>query len=336
MQEASSYNKLDNKEVQCLLCPRNCTVTEGHFGECHARKNRHGILYSEVYGKISSLNTDPIEKKPLYHFHPGSQIVSIGTTGCNLHCQFCQNHVLSQCDVRKPVLNKNFDEEEMVTFAKQTPNNLGIAFTYNEPSINYEYVMAVARLLNQQDLKSVFISNGYISSTPLAMLCKYIDAFNIDLKGFSNSFYTKYTKANLSPVLNSIKQISQSGKHLEITNLVIPAYNDDKEKFEKMCIWIKNETGANTVLHLSRYFPRFKLKQYPTPPETLFTLYDIAKSHLNHVYLSNMATEIHSNTYCSACSNTLIERTYYHIRLTGINEDGTCKECGSKQLDHLQ
>lgn len=336
MFEASYYKKQDNAKVQCELCPRFCTIDDGRFGDCHARRNRNGVLSSEVYGRISSLNLDPVEKKPLYHFYPGSEILSVGTIGCNMHCVFCQNHTLSQCDIRKPVSLKNISTEQLTKTALKNKKNIGVAFTYNEPSINYEFVLDAAREIKQHGMYTAVISNGYINPDPLAILTEYTDAFNIDIKGFTEQFYKKYSKATLAPVLNSIMQISKSGKHLELTNLVIPTINDDEDTFTDMCRWIANELGENTVLHLSRYFPRFELNQYPTPPEVLFSLYDIAKEHLNHVYLGNMATEIHSNTYCPKCNNLLIERTYYHIVKKGINDDGNCNACSTSVIQHMK
>ena len=335
MYEASFYRKLEENQVQCELCPRFCTIEDGRFGNCHARRNRNGILSSEVYGRLSAVNMDPIEKKPLYHFYPGKEILSVGTTGCNMHCVFCQNHTLSQCDIRKPVVIKNLTVEQLTKTALKAKKNIGLAFTYNEPGINFEFMMDAARSIKQNNMVTAMISNGYINPDPLAMLLQYIDAFNIDMKGFTEQFYKKYSKATMAPVLDSIKQIAKSGKHLEITNLVIPAINDDEDTFTEMCQWIAGELGKSTVLHLSRFFPRFELNQYPTPPEVLFNLYDIAKEHLHHVYLGNMATEIHSNTYCPNCNHTLIERTYYHVVPKGIDAEGKCKKCDTKVIQYI-
>ncbi len=335
MHEASFYIKLENHEVQCTLCPRKCIISEGKFGDCHARRNRDGVLSSEVFGRLSAQNTDPIEKKPLYHFYPGSSILSIGTIGCNMHCSFCQNHHLSQCKYRKPSIISNSSPHDIGQAVLQTANNTGIAFTYNEPVVNYEFIMDTARLVKMENKHTAMISNGYINRDPLHMLLEYIDAFNIDLKSFSDDFYKRYSKASLKPVLKTIKRIAKSGKHLELTNLIIPQANSDEYEFEAMCKWIADETGKDTVLHLSRYFPRHELDQYPTPPEMLFDLYDIARSHLNHVYLGNMATELHSNTYCPECNNLLIERTYYHIIFKGLDMNGNCKKCSTKVIKHI-
>lgn len=335
MYEASFYRKLNDNQVQCELCPRFCTIEEGRFGNCHARRNRSGTLSSEIYGKLSAVNMDPIEKKPLYHFYPGKEILSIGSTGCNMHCVFCQNHKLSQCDIRKPVVIKALTIDNLVHTALKAKKNIGLAFTYNEPTVNYEYMIEAARKIKQNNLHTAMISNGYINPDPLDMLLEYMDAFNIDLKGFTEQFYKKYSKATLAPVMETLQRIANSGKHLELTNLVIPAANDNEEVFNDMCRWIAGELGPSTVLHLSRFFPRFELNQYPTPPELLFQFYDIAKQHLHHVYLGNMATEIHSNTYCPVCNHTLIERTYYHIVPKGIDSEGKCLHCNTEVIQNI-
>lgn len=335
MQEASFYSKITDLKVQCLLCPRECIIDEGKFGDCHARRNRNGQLISEVFSKIAAIHTDPIEKKPLYHFFPGKKILSVGTTGCNMHCVFCQNHELSQCDYRRPVLKKKISPAELAKKVAKQNDSIGLAFTYNEPSINFEYLMDTARLVKRNNQFTVMVSNGYINSDPLAHLLEYFDAFNIDLKAFTNSFYQKYSKATLQPVLKSLKQIVKAGKHLEITNLIIPGGNSDEEEFEDMCDWISSELGSTTVLHISKYFPRYELNQYPTPAEMLFECYDIAKKYLKHVYLGNMATEIYSNTYCPKCEKKLIERTYYNIGLKGISKEGNCLNCGEKVIKYM-
>ncbi len=331
MTEASFYIKLEENKVKCELCPRNCVIESGKYGNCNARRNRSGLLISEVFGKISALNFDPIEKKPLYHFYPGSEILSIGTTGCNLHCIFCQNFSISQCDGVQHVDVSNYSPADIELKSLKTKRNIGVAFTYNEPIVNFEFVLETSTLVKRNSQKTVLVSNGYINQKPLNQFIDVIDAFNIDLKGFSANFYQKYTKATLEPVKQSIKSIAQSGKHLELTNLIIPSINDDETEFEEMCKWIAGEIGEETVLHLSKYFPRYKLDQYPTPPETLFELFDIAKNYLKYVYLGNIATEIHSNTYCPSCGKLMIERTYYNIKLKEVDETGKCKSCG-KQL----
>ncbi len=336
MKEAAFYMKGPDGIVKCELCPRTCTIGEGHYGDCHARRNREGVLIAETYGKLSALSLDPIEKKPLYHFYPGSQILSIGSIGCNLHCVFCQNHTLSQCSAFKPPIIRQVSPEELIEIALKTEENIGIAFTYNEPIVSYEFVLDAANLAKNAGLRTVMITNGYINALPLEGLLEVIDAFNVDLKAFNKHFYLKQTKATLGPVLETLIKVAHSGKHLEITNLVIPTFNDDYDEFEAMCRWIANELGADTVLHLSRYFPRFELEQYPTPAETLFELYDLAKSILKHVYIGNLATELHSNTFCPSCGKTLIKRTYYHLKIKGMDETGCCTSCKEKVLSYFK
>jgi len=292
-------------------------------------------LISEVFGKLAAVNSDPIEKKPLYHFYPGSEILSVGTTGCNLHCVFCQNFNLSQYDSRQPINLRTFSPEEIASLSLKKKNNLGVAFTYNEPTVNFEFMVRSAELVRQNNQKTVMVSNGYINPEPLKILIENIDAFNIDLKAFDETFYKKHSKATLEPVKETIAAIATSGKHLEITNLVIPTLNDDEEEFQEMCEWIERVTGKDTVLHLSRFFPRYELDQYPTPAETLFRLFDIAKEKLTNVYIGNMATEIHSNTYCPSCKQLLIERTYYNTRLIAISSDGKCKKCNQQVLSNM-
>lgn len=335
MHEASFYTKLDQQKVQCNLCPRNCIIDIGKFGDCYARRNRDGILSSEVYGRLAAIGIDPIEKKPLYHFYPSKKILSIGTTGCNMHCVFCQNHELSQCKLRKPANIYNLSPEQVIDQANKSSNNIGLAYTYNEPTVNFEFMIESARLAKLEDMKTVIISNGYINADPLHMLLEYTDAFNIDLKAFIDTFYKKYTKSTLKPVLDTIKSIANSNKHLEITHLVIPQANSDEDEFENMCKWIANETGEDTPLHISRYFPRYEMDQYPTPPETLFAFYDIAKLYLHHVYIGNIATELHSNTYCPHCNSTLIERTLYHTVKKNIDNSGKCSICGTAVISNI-
>ncbi len=329
MVEAEYFIRLENNVVQCVLCPRSCIIEDRKYGDCHARRNHEGTLISEVYGKIAARNIDPIEKKPLYHFYPGSEILSIGTSGCNFHCSFCQNFMMSQYDIRRHIEVEHFLPSDIAAQSIKSKNNIGVAFTYNEPTVNFEFMIKTAELVKDKGQKTVMITNGYINSDPLKRLIDKIDAFNIDLKGFSDAFYRKYSKGTLEHVLNTIKSVSKWNKHLEITNLVIPTINDDEDEFEEMCKWIVNETGEDTVLHLSRYFPRYELNQYPTPAEVLFQLFDIAKAHLKYVYLGNIATEIHSNTICPHCGKKLIERTYYNIINKGTDDEGKCKGCGN-------
>jgi pyruvate formate lyase activating enzyme len=302
---------------------------EGKAGKCRVRRNVNGELVSEIYGKVSALHYDPIEKKPLYHFHPGNVILSIGSIGCNLSCCFCQNCDISQADVAGFPWLKDHAPEEIVQMAAGHAGNLGIAFTYNEPTVYYEYMLETARLAKELGLKTAMVSNGYINREPLLELLPYMDAFNIDLKSFREEFYQTYTGASLRPVLDSLKTIREGGKHLEITNLVIPGGNDDRAVFAEMVDWIADELGRHTVLHLSRYFPHHKLTTGPTPVDTLKYLYDLAGKKLSFVYLGNVASYKGQQTRCPACGELLINRSGYHTEVRNMTPETKCKKCGS-------
>ncbi|WP_303920559.1 AmmeMemoRadiSam system radical SAM enzyme [Draconibacterium sediminis] len=329
MQEALFYSKITSGQVQCELCPWNCILSDSQTGICKVRTNHGGVLITNVYNKVAALGSDPIEKKPLYHFHPGKNILSVGEVGCNLQCSFCQNHRISQCKASEFSGFHNISAEKIVKEALKTWNNIGIAYTYNEPFTFYEFLLDTAQLAHSKELKNVVVSNGYINKEPLQKLLPFIDAFNIDLKAFSNHFYKKYTKGKLQPVLNTLKQIAESQAHLEITTLVIPGLNDDKAEFKNMIKWISSELGNDVPLHLSRYYPQYKLNAPATPIETLVELYDVAKTQLQHVYLGNVSDQERSTTYCKNCNASLISRNHYNTDITTLDADGKCKNCGT-------
>jgi pyruvate formate lyase activating enzyme len=328
MKTALFYNKFDNGKVQCLLCPHNCIISEGRLGICGVRRNTGGELYSETYEKVSSIHFDPIEKKPLYHFLPGKIILSIGSVGCNLSCNFCQNCDISQITVDDFTWFKHFSVGDIVDLAVNRKDNAGISYTYNEPSIHYEYMLEIAAEIRKRKMYNVMVSNGFINQEPLKKLIPLIDAFNIDLKAFTEEFYKKQTKSALKPVLDTLKLINESGNHFEITNLVIPTLNDDPLTFGKMIAWIFKELGEHTILHLSRYFPHYKMAIPGTSISTLERLYNIAEEKLHYVYLGNVAGSEGQNTYCPSCRHLLISRSGYFTSLTGIAGDGKCKKCG--------
>lgn len=326
MKKALYFEPLKDNEVRCDLCPHTCIIKPDNKGICGVRVNDNGELYSQVYNKVSAINIDPVEKKPLYHYFPGEKIVSVGTIGCNLKCKFCQNWDISQPE--SGMIRKLYNSSpESITSLAIKENIFGIAYTYNEPTVWYEWMLDIAKLSQDNNLKNVVVSNGYINKKPLAGLLKFIDAFNIDLKAFDDGFYRKYASAGLEPVKSSLEQIKNSGRHLEITNLVIPGLNDDQDVFFRMIKWISENLGKETVLHLSRYFPTFKLDIESTPPATLITLYDIARSELHHVYLGNIDISKGKNTFCSSCGNLLIKRSGYLTDLCGIDEYGKCLRC---------
>ena len=329
MQEALFYSKLEDNKIRCDLCPWNCLLVPGQTGVCKVRTNENGKLYTSVYNRVATLGSDPIEKKPLYHFYPGKNILSIGEVGCNLHCSFCQNHRISQCYASKFTGFHNISSRKIIDEALKTWNNIGIAYTYNEPFTFFEFLLDTAVIAHENGLMNVVVSNGYINMKPLQKLLPLVNAFNIDLKAYSDAFYKRFTKGKLEPVINTLKTIAKSGFHLEITNLVIPNLNDDENDFEKMTRWISSELGENTPLHLSRYFPQYKMNLPPTPIEKLKALYNLAKKHLHHVYLGNISDEKRSSTFCSKCGEILIQRNRYRTNLKQISTDGSCTSCGS-------
>jgi len=331
MKEALYYNKLqeDNK-TQCLLCPHNCVINDGKRGICGVRKNIEGTLYSENYGQVTAMGFDPIEKKPLYHFHPGSFILSVGSFGCNFKCHFCQNWEISQSTIDETGKKETHTPEQIVETAIARKDNTGIAFTYNEPVIYYEFMLDTAKLAKENGLKTVMVSNGYINSEPLQHLLPYMDAFSIDLKGFTDEFYKKNTKASITPIMDNLKQIRKNGNFLEITNLVIPTLNDDNNNFSEMIKWIRDELGEKTILHISRYFPGYKSTIEPTSISKLKEFYSIAKEHIHYVYLGNAHVENANNTYCDNCGELLVSRESFYAELVGIDKEGNCKNCGNK------
>ncbi len=327
MKTALFYRTLDEGKVQCVLCPHDCTISPGKTGICRVRRNVKGKLVSETYRHIWALHYDPIEKKPLYHFHPGSIILSMGTVGCNMSCSFCQNCDISQSGVGDVPGYKDYEPYELVDMAEAYPGNIGISFTYNEPVVNYEYMLETSRLAKSRSLKTVMVSNGYINPGPLGDLLPYMDAFNIDLKAFRNDFYKRETKASLDPVLKSLKMLREADKHLEITNLVIPELNDDPSVFSEMIDWIGSELGEYSVLHMSRYFPHYKMTGDPTPVSTLKNLYGIAGKRLKYVYLGNVSFHNGQDTFCPECGALLISRSGYSTQVRGIGPGNVCMNC---------
>ncbi len=320
-EQADYYRKLDNNQVQCLLCPHICNISEGDTGLCGVRTNKNGELYSENYARISSIGIDPIEKKPLYHFLPGCEILSIGTTGCNLSCSFCQNWRISQ---EKPKLRK-LNPEEVIDLA-QKKDVIGIAYTYSEPSVWFEYVRDTARLAKEASLKNVLVSNGFINQKPLQDLLPYIDAANIDLKSIKNEFYHKYCNGQEEPVKRNIKLL-EDNIHLEITTLLITGLNDSQQELKELFTFIK-DINPEIPLHLSRYFPAYQMDKPPTPVKKMKDAYSLAKKHLANVYLGNVNVKNTANTYCPDCEEELIVRNGYYT--SNIIEAAHCPDCGRK------
>ncbi|MFC1477906.1 AmmeMemoRadiSam system radical SAM enzyme [Candidatus Margulisiibacteriota bacterium] len=326
--EAMYWKPLAEGIVQCHLCPRRCIIADGRRGACGARLNIKGKLYTLVYGKVIAIHNDPIEKKPFSHFLPGTYALSIATAGCNLRCLFCQNWQISQT-APEDAKNVALDPEKIVSLAKQykIPS---IAYTYTEPTVFYEFMYDTARLAKAQGIRNVMHSCGYINPEPLKELLKYMDAADIDLKGFTEEFYAQYCSASLQPVLDTLVAIKESGTWLEITHLVIPNKNDDPKTFKKMCLWIKKNLGPDVPIHLSAFHPNYMmLDTPPTPIETVEELYAIAKKvGLNYVYIGNIYGNTREGTYCPKDGKLVIKRQGYRILENNII-DGKCKFDGT-------
>lgn len=285
MKEALFYEKLDSSKVRCLLCPHECVLSQDGTGVCRARRNTGGRLYSLNYSCVTSLALDPIEKKPLYHFHPGSLILSAGTFGCNFKCSWCQNWTIAHKDARTMEMTPG----ELSGIAREyaSRGSIGVAYTYNEPSIWYEFIHDTARLVKKQGLMNVLVTNGFISIEPLEQLLPYMDAMNIDVKAFTEEFYKNYCKGALSSVMKTVERAARSC-HVEITTLVIPGLNDSPEEIERLASWLAS-ISPDMVLHLSRFFPNYQMNDIiPTPRETLENVRNSALKHLKHVYLGNI------------------------------------------------
>ncbi len=332
LHEALYYRKLRGKQakekiIQCNLCPHFCAIKQGFRGNCGVRQNNNGILYSLVYGKPCSVSVDPIEKKPFYHFLPGSKSLSIATVGCNLHCLHCQNYAISQAKVDDvPFIEAS--PEQIIQQAKAN-NVKSISFTYTEPTIFYEYMLDIAKLAKKEKIKCNIVSNGFINPLPLKKLCSYIKAANIDLKG-NALFYEKVCGGRIEPVLESLKLLHQKKVHLEITNLVIPGYNDNIDEIKKMVSWILENLGDKVPLHFSAFYPCYKLTNIqPTSPEFLIKARVIAKGMgLKYVYTGNISDADGSVTSCDKCSMVLIKRHGFNILENNIKK-GKCKFCGN-------
>jgi len=332
MKEAMFYRSLEDGKVICELCPHLCKLKEDQVGICGVRKNISGRLYSQVYGKAIAIHVDPIEKKPLFHVAPGSQSFSMSTVGCNFHCKFCQNHDISQVKRVEDVdrYNQDATPEELVNLAQRS-NCLSIAYTYTEPTIYFEYAFDTAKLANENRLLNIFVTNGYINSQPLQFINKYLDAANVDLKSFNDSFYKKLVGAKLAPVLDTLKLMKKLNIWVEVTTLVIPNENDSVEELTEIASFIRTELGSETPWHISRFYPQYQLIDHsPTPVATLKKARDIGLDQgLRYVYLGNVPGIDAENTYCYNCSKLLIERYGYQIIENNI-QSGKCKFCGVK------
>ncbi len=325
--EAQFYT-VNSDIVECTLCPHHCKLKNGQSGICKTRQAIDGKLFTLAYGNPCSLNIDPIEKKPLYHFYPASKSFSIATAGCNLGCLNCQNSSISQVSPAE-ISSYNLSPLEIVEQAVKYKAS-SISYTYTDPVVYYEYALECSKIARERNIKNVIVSAGYINEEPLRELCKYIDAANIDLKVFDNEVYRKLNKATLAPVLNTLKTLKENNIWLEITNLIIPQWTDNLDTIKRMCNWLLENGFDETPIHFSRFYPQNKLSNVsPTPVATLEKVFAIAKdSGLKYVYLGNVTGSNGENTYCHICNKLLVERNGYLIARNNIR-NGACMFCGT-------
>ena len=318
-------SEISANSIECNICPHFCKIAPQKSGICGVRKNTGNKIELLTYGVISGYSLDPVEKKPLYHFFPGYNILSIGSFGCNMRCDFCQNYHISQ-KIPKSIM-PDASPGEIVNKVLSAKRNIGLAFTYNEPVIWFEFVKETAALVNTKGLFTVMVTNGFINPDPLNELLEVTDAFNVDLKAFNNVFYKRLTGTSLDPVKNSLMQIARSGRHLEITTLLITGQNDNLSEMEAQVKWIANELGEETPFHLSRYFPMYKRTDPVTPHDTLMKHFDVASRYLKYVYMGNTMSETGQDTICPDCKTLVTKRRGYDTRHLNIRE-GKCGVCG--------
>jgi pyruvate formate lyase activating enzyme len=321
LKHEAKFTEKQGCKVKCYLCPHNCAIGSGQFGICSVRTNNDGVLQTTNYGEITAMAMDPIEKKPLYHFKPSKTILSVGSFGCNFSCGFCQNYSIAHYKSRSEYLSP----DSLIEICLEQKDNAGIAFTYNEPTIWYEYVYDTSVRLKERypDLCIVLITNGYIEQEPLKRLLPYIDAMNIDLKSFSRDYYKTICGGDLSPVLKTIEE-SLRVCHIEITSLLVNGLNDSPDDVDMIASWL-GRLDKNIPLHLSRYYPSYKMDRPPTDYDVMVRARDIGKRHLNHVYLGNIRNE-DSSTYCLQCGKLLIERKGFSTRV--FVDKPLCPKCG--------
>ncbi|MFA4840018.1 MAG: AmmeMemoRadiSam system radical SAM enzyme [Candidatus Neomarinimicrobiota bacterium] len=329
IREARYYRKLDGKNIQCQLCPKSCIVSPGQRGYCRVRENRDGIYQTLVYGRLCTINLDPIEKKPLFHFLPGTTAVSVATAGCNVQCKFCQNWNIAQ--VKPEDISFEYLSPEALVGLTKSRQSPTIAFTYNEPTVFTEYILDTAAVAKQRGIHSVMISNGFIQKQPLLDLCKVLSAYKVDFKAFSEKFYSEVVSGSMKPVLDTMVRIKEQGVWLEIVNLVIPTQNDDRNSLRELSRWVVNNLGIDTPVHFTRFHPQYRMNNLPpTPTRTLETAYEIAReAGIRYVYVGNIPQNQKENTYCHHCGNLLIERAGFFINSNKIT-DGKCGSCQTK------
>lgn len=326
LHEAKFWRK-EGERLECYLCPHHCRIAPDKIGICGVRQNRNGRLYSLIYGQVSSMHVDPMEKKPLFHFHPGQPVLSLGSIGCNLRCLHCQNFSISQAKFGSAYLNL-LKPEDVPKLAKESGCR-DVAFTYNEPTIWHEFSFDVFRICRDQGISTIYVTNGFMEEAPLRELTPYLSAMNIDVKGFKEDFYRHTCKARLGPVLDATELAHELGVHIELTYLIIPGRNDREEEIHDFCKWVANKLSPNVPIHFSRFHPDYLMTDVPsTPIPTMEMSLRVAKSEgLRYVYLGNVHTLDGENTRCPHCGSLLIRRSGYHVEMVGLI-NGACSKCG--------
>jgi pyruvate formate lyase activating enzyme len=327
---ASYWKNIDSKVV-CELCPHNCKISVNRRGICGVRENKDGKLYSLIYGLSTGAAVDPIEKKPLFHFYPGTDVLSFGTVGCNFKCMHCQNYTTSQSTVEASYIYlQRYDAQNIPNLAKKYGCS-GVAWTYNEPTIWYEFTLECSKIVKKYNLYSVYVTNGFINEEPLKELSKYLDAMNIDIKAFSADFYRKVSRGSLEKVLTTAILAKQLGIFVEVTYLIIPTYNDSSAELQAFCKWVAENLSPETPCHFSRFHPDYKMVDVPpTPFSTLKNAYEIAKSEgLKYVYIGNVPHTEYENTYCPNCTKLLIERSGFWVT-KNLVKNGSCPNCATQ------
>lgn len=327
LKEASFYTQLGNDKVQCDLCPNRCILAPKQRGLCKVRENIKGKLYSLVYGKPVTIHVDPMEKKPMFHFLPGAKVYSLATAGCNLECKYCQNWDIAQ-RMPEDLASVAKTPEEVVEEAIKSGSE-AIAFTYNEPTVWYEYMLDIAKLAKEKGLKTVVISSGFINQEPLKQLLPYIDAYKVDFKSINSQTYIELIRGRIEPVMETIKTIHKSKTWLELVHLLVPGYTDDPEEIKQLCEWIMTEVGPDVPVHFSRFQPMFKLLDLsPTPEKTVKLAREIClEAGLNYVYTGNIEDIEGSTTFCPDNHNPLLIRDGYLIKENRIDADGKAENC---------
>lgn len=327
--EARYYERLEDSTVKCALCFRRCVIPEGKRGFCRNRENRNGKLYTLVYNRPCALQVDPIEKEPMFHVLPGTKIFCIGTASCNFRCRHCHNWHMSQRSIEE-LQNYYITPPEVVELAIKYGCET-VSFTYNEPTVFFEYMFDIVKLAKERGLKTIFHTNGSLNPEPLRDILKYVDGVTVDLKGFTGKFYKEVSSAKLDHVLNTLKIIKEEGVWLEVVNLIIPTLNDNPDDIRRMCEWIRDDLGKETPVHFSRFFPAYKLTRLsPTPIETIEKAHRVAQEvGLEYVTIGNVPGHKHNSTYCPECGKRLIHRVHFKVLDNNIKK-GKCKYCGHK------